>query len=289
MTPDPDSDQTYQFGITDECGKLNINSASAQQILSLPTNMQQDTADAIHDWCNSASAASSDGAETSYYASLAEPYNCKNAPYETVEELLLVSSSAGDKMTPQLLWGVDLNRNGILESAEQKQAGYQGAFSGAGSGIDSRGIYNYLTCYTSQPAANGRGTTVGPVNINTASDVVLMALGMSQSDAQSIVSQREGNDYTTTTWANSILQGYGNTLGTLTGQSTQYSADIVAVSGDGRAFRRMRIVIDATSLPAKIVYRKDLTSFGWPLPQSIRKQIMSGQTVLAGSITTNTD
>jgi hypothetical protein len=122
------------------------------------------------------------------------------------------------------------------------------------------------------------------VNINTASDVVLTALGMSSSDAQSLVSERQGQDYTNTTWAASILQPYGNTLGTLTGQSYQYSADIVAVSGDGRAFRRVRIVIDATTLPAKVVYRKDMTAYGWPFPAAIRKQLMSGQTVEVGSV-----
>jgi type II secretory pathway component PulK len=283
-TPDPDSDQQYMFGITDESGKLNINSANAQQLMSLPCDLQQDTADAITDWRNTAARGSADGAESDYYSSLTEPYIAKNAPYETVEELLLVSSSAGDKVTPQLLWGTDLNRNGIIEDAERQSGALTGSFTGASGTIDGRGIYNYLTCYSTQPRQGNTPASTGAVNINTASDVVLQALGMSQNDAESIISQREGNDYTNTNWARSILQPYGNTLGTLTGQSYQYSADIVAVSGDGRAFRRVRIVVDARTLPAKIVYRKDLTSFGWPFPQSVRKALMAGQTVGVGSV-----
>jgi hypothetical protein len=55
-----------------------------------------------------------------------------------------------------------------------------------------------------------------------------------------------------------------------------YSADIVAVSGDGRAFKREKIVVNVTASPAKIVYRKDLTSLGWPLTPDIRQDLRSG-------------
>ena len=64
-------------------------------------------------WRSPASAASADGASDSYYLSLPQPYNCKNSPFETVEELLLVEG-----VTPQLLYGDDTNRNGILDPNE---------------------------------------------------------------------------------------------------------------------------------------------------------------------------
>jgi hypothetical protein len=71
----------------------------------------------------------------------------------------------------------------------------------------------------------------------------------------------------------------------VTDRSYQYSADIVAVSGDGRSFKRVRIVIDgsglapnaATATPAQIIYRKDLTSLGWPLDPAIRAAMRQGQ------------
>jgi hypothetical protein len=36
-------------------------------------------------------------------------------------------------------------------------------------------------------------------------------------------------------------------------------------------------VVDCTTAPAKILYRKDLTSLGWPLPVEIQKIMRSGQ------------
>ena len=35
-------------------------------------------------------------------------------------------------------------------------------------------------------------------------------------------------------------------------------------------------VVDARQTPAKIVYRKDMTEFGWPLDPAIRDQLRSG-------------
>ena len=63
--------------------------------------------------------------------------------------------------------------------------------------------------------------------------------------------------------------GLGNLITTT---SSQYSADILAASIDGRAFRRVRIVVDisSTNAPPRIIYRRDLTDRGWPLdPQTL--------------------
>jgi hypothetical protein len=126
------------------------------------------------------------------------------------------------------------------------------------------------------------------INPFTASPLVLEAIGFSQAAAQSIVEAREtaasssgqtgGAGYS---WATQAAGGgAGGATAYLTGVSYRYSADIVAVSADGRAFKRVRIVIDASRFnplgttlgtatpPAVIVYRKDLTAYGWPLPIS---------------------
>jgi len=74
--------------------------------------------------------------------------------------------------------------------------------------------------------------------------------------------------------------------GRITTKSYQYSADIIAVSSDGRAFKRVRIIVDSRETPARIVYRKDLTSNGWPLPQDVLDQLRSGnglQTTLSST------
>jgi hypothetical protein len=39
----------------------------------------------------------------------------------------------------------------------------------------------------------------------------------------------------------------------------------------------VRIVVDARQSPSKIVYRKDLTYLGWPLPAQIRTALKAGQ------------
>jgi type II secretory pathway component PulK len=279
LQPDPDSDSTYQFGIVDEGSKMDINFAGLYQLEALSTsvapNFTPEMAASIVAWrggAGSASAVASGGADTSYYQSLPEPYDLKGPPgFETVEELLLVQD-----ITPRIMWGYDMNRNGVLEDAERNAGGVSN-YTGAGSGADNRGIYNYLTCY------NG---TQG-ININTASDTVMMAvLGLTQAQAEEIVTERAGQDNTTSTWVTSIIGQATYTqlknLKLIVGSSQKYSADIVAVSGDGRSFKRVRIVVDDSVTPAKIIYRKDLTSYGWPLTDDIRQQLRAGQRLQAG-------
>jgi hypothetical protein len=140
--------------------------------------------------------------------------------------------------------------------------------------------------------ANAPGAKLyGQVNLNTASKEVLLAMGadanIQQADVDTIISAQESNANSGTTsvaWAYTSLpaaQAYAITP-FITGQSFQYSADIVAVGKDGRSFKRARIVVDASTTPSTIVYRKDLTSLGWPLPTEIRKAMRSGQTPPTG-------
>ena len=69
------------------------------------------------------------------------------------------------------------------------------------------------------------------------------------------------------------------------GQSYQFSADIVAASADGRAFRRARVVVDALDeTNPKVVYRVDQTERGWPLDPAILTSLRAGERVTAGSL-----
>jgi len=58
--------------------------------------------------------------------------------------------------------------------------------------------------------------------------------------------------------------------------STQRSADIVAVSGDGRAFERYRMVYDGSGESPRLVLWQRLTHLGWPLDASILTSLRSG-------------
>ena len=69
--------------------------------------------------------------------------------------------------------------------------------------------------------------------------------------------------------------GLGNSI---TGRGANYSADIVAVSGNGRAFKRVRIVVDTSGENGpQVVYRRDLSEQGWPMDPQILHSLRTGQ------------
>ena len=306
LHPDPTQDQTYAFGIVDESSKLNLNSATAAQLIMLP-NMTQDLADSIPAWIASSTSTAtppSDAATTDYYESLKEPYQSKTAAntalgattpaqYETVEELLLIGtqSSATPTCSPQLLYGYDLNHDGVIDTGEMNAS--NGAAITNGTTTDSRGFFNYVTVYstsapiepvgTAPPAPRPGTHVVGLINVNTAPIQVLQTLpGLTLQDATTLANaQSSQSTVGSTSWvASTLTQQKANAIAPyITGTSYQYSADIVAVSGDGRAFKRVRIVVDARAQPASIIYRKDLTSLGWPLPPDVLTSMRTGKGV----------
>jgi type II secretory pathway component PulK len=294
-----DGDTTqYDYGIVDEGGKLYLNAATTtleNELLAFNfPDMTQDVAASIANW-QTTGTPDPNGSDTSYYSGLQEPYNAKHSPFETVDELMLVAG-----MTPQLLYGYDRNRDGVIDQAESNAGN---TVSGT-DGLEARGIFPYMTVWNTQPAVpsaqNRNPKPTHLVNVNTASEQVLMALGVQQSDADSIVSYRSSQDATALTnlsWvataapaaAAALTNARNPALAKVTTTSYQYSADIVAVSGDGRAFKRVRIVVDlltsagATGSAARIAYRKDLTSLGWPLLPEIRTQLRAGQPINVGT------
>ena len=116
-----------RFGMMDEGGRLNINALFAldssgmvlhDALMKLP-NMTDEVAWSIVDWIDPNDEPSAGGAENEYYTARTPTYLCKNAPLDTVEELLLVKG-----VTPSLLFGTDRNRNGKLDQGEDDGMGY---------------------------------------------------------------------------------------------------------------------------------------------------------------------
>ncbi len=170
LRANPNSDQNYDFGITDESAKLNLNTVSATRLQNLP-NMTQEIADAIQDWRSPAGSATSNGAESSYYQSVVPPleaYSAKNAPYETVEELMLVRD-----ITTQLLHGADLNQDGVISPAEQQAGGGLGTTFG-NYNFSTRGWFNDFTIYSSEPNTSNTGSK--RVYVNSANSTALQKL-----------------------------------------------------------------------------------------------------------------
>lgn len=126
-------------------------------------------------------------------------------------------------------------------------------------------------------------TLRGLLNVNTASEAALACLpGLEEADVKALINARptddEGDAADSIAWvAEALEQEKAVAIGShITAVTSQFSADIVSVSADGRAFRRCRIVVDARSSPPRIIHRRDLTSLGWPLDRQILTQLRAG-------------
>jgi type II secretory pathway component PulK len=374
LRPTSDDNRAYSYGITDEAAKVNLNTATLDMLSKLP-GMTPEFAASIVDWRDADSNVTPGGAESEYYLMLPDPYECKNSPLETVEELFLIRGASKD-----ILYGGDTSRNGILDPGEETSFITSSTSSGIGNSLD-RGLFNDVTVYSGPPAANTANATTGsqpqPVNVNTAQgsalttllqgsvaparlpvvigrirrerpflsvfdfyyrsgltfdefqpiasrvtttsaappkglinvntaprEVLLCLPKLDDSDVSSLLAQRpatstggllgSGSTFTTTTTGGStsmagtsgtdiswVVQALSREKaiaigGYVTGRSYQFSADIVSVAPNGRAFKRCRVVIDARSSPPKVIYRQNLTHLGWPLSPDIVTRLRSG-------------
>jgi hypothetical protein len=103
--------------------------------------MTAELAASIIDWRDTDSDVTAGGAEDEYYLLQPTPYHCKNGPFETVDEILLVKGASED-----LLYGEDTNLNGLLDPQEN-----DGDVSEPPDNADGRldrGFYDYVTVYS---------------------------------------------------------------------------------------------------------------------------------------------
>ncbi|MCL2639794.1 MAG: type II secretion system protein GspK [Phycisphaerales bacterium] len=154
IRPDPDDETEFSFGLADEAAKLDLNHATTAQLQMLP-NMTTQNADCIFDWRNTDSTQSPEGAKDSTYLAADDgrpPYRCKSAPFETVEELLLVYS-----VTPELLWGEDLTRSGHVDQADTSILAITPG--GGGTTTSNRGIFPFVTVYGTKASTAPQSNT----------------------------------------------------------------------------------------------------------------------------------
>jgi hypothetical protein len=127
------------------------------------------------------------GAESDTYMQLPQPYFCKNAPFETVEELKLVY-----EMDNPTLYGEDANLNGALDPNEND--GDVLPPSDNQDGLLNPGLLEYCTVYTREPTTTTNGftrlnlSTLGPNNQGSLVNALTNG-GLSASRAQSIASK----------------------------------------------------------------------------------------------------
>ncbi len=174
LPPGDDGTVGVRYGLEDESVRLNLNmvlladqiqeGASRDLLMALP-GMTEEIADAILDWMDEDDEAREFGAEFDYYSSLEpSPYAPRNGPLQTVEELLLVAG-----VTPDLLFGIDANRNGMVDGHEMSNLigggtstnapvdpAMMAGLAGSSSGAD-RGWASYLTIYSAERNTNSLG------------------------------------------------------------------------------------------------------------------------------------
>jgi len=128
------------------------------------------------------------------------------------------------------------------------------------------------------------GTTVkGLVNVNTASAAVLACIpGIGPDNAQNLVSYRLSNPAALTSfaWLQSVLSAalIRRAGPYITDQSYQFSADIAAVGRNGRGYCREKVVFDTSKGIPRIIYRQDMSSYGWALGTQIRQALKTART-----------
>lgn len=168
MRPSLEDNRNYDYGLVDEAGKVNLNSASLEMLLKLPS-MTAELANSIIDWRDSNQEISSGGAESEYYLLLPEPYYCKDSLLESVEEILLIKG--GDLAC---LYGEDINRNGILDTNENDGEASPPADNSNGN-LDA-GFFNYVTIHSTEQNVDADGNARINVKDNANQNALLELL-----------------------------------------------------------------------------------------------------------------
>jgi len=97
---------SVKYTISDEAARLNINTATRQEVVDLLRSTGVDIAtrdviaDSILDWRDTNHEFHMNGAEDDYYGSLPHPYGAKDGEFDTTGELLLVKG-----VSPEIFYG----------------------------------------------------------------------------------------------------------------------------------------------------------------------------------------
>jgi type II secretory pathway component PulK len=218
---------TVNAVVGDESARLNVNTATREMLLRLP-GMTEEAADSILDWRDADDEPRPEGAESDYYLSLPSPYEAANGPFETGDELRLVRGidkkmfeGDGTEEFPGLRNLVtvrsgeqNVDRQGRRRlnintaSAEQLaerladvlsgqeiaaivRRRQQGPFTSLASTLTIEGVsWRKMARALDRICVDNRSFVEGAVNLNTAVETVLEAMGLPPEIAQAIVERR---------------------------------------------------------------------------------------------------
>ncbi len=198
----PDILQGYyssvRYGLENESAKLNLNTLVAEdsdekddgareRLMELP-GMTESIADAILDWLDKDDLPREFGAEQSYYLSLDSAYEPRNGPITALDELLLVRG-----VTSELLYGLDANRNFVVDANELAR----GALTIVDNfnGQMNRGWSAYLTLYSMERMESPDGER--KINLNSRNLQQLyssLTTALGESAAKFIIAYRQYQD-----------------------------------------------------------------------------------------------
>jgi hypothetical protein len=152
------------YGLENESAKLNVNTllapgaddAAANRLMALP-GMTAPVADAILDWLDQDATPRTNGAEQEVYGQLSPPYAPRNGPIANLDELLLIRG-----VTPELLYGVDQNRNFAVDASETPRGALEQL--NVTDGSLNRGWFAYLTVSSVETFKPAAGKTAVDLN-----------------------------------------------------------------------------------------------------------------------------
>ena len=273
-----------RYGFEDESTRLNLSTimtlenalpGSGKTLLMALPDMTEEVADAILDWLDPDDDARELGAEVAYYSGLNPPYSPKNGPLDTIEELLLVRG-----VTPQLLLGMDTNRNGMIDPHEKSAEGGAGQSTAAGAG--ERGWSSYMTLFSLEANLNAMGEKRVFLNGDdlTQLNTDLNDAGLAPEWVTFIIGYRQSGAYSGTSAAQSGVTGEldltkkGNT-------KINQLLDLIGI--------KIQVTFVGESNPTIIdsPFSKDIGAMGLYLPMMMDKLTINEATTIPGRININ--
>ncbi|MEM9657243.1 MAG: hypothetical protein AAF961_02675, partial [Planctomycetota bacterium] len=192
-----------RFGVEDEAAKLNLNallagsdessddSSSGSSLgspadrLSFLPGMTPEIADAILDWLDEDDTPRMFGAESETYQALDPPYWPRNGPIHDLDELLLVRG-----VTPELLYGLDQNRN-MQVDADELPRGVLAEMDVTGGAL-SRGWSAFLTTHSVERFQTSQGARPTNLNLGNMQDLYnALSQSLGEEQAKFIVLYRQ--------------------------------------------------------------------------------------------------
>lgn len=174
---------SYEVWIDNESGKININKADNQllELLFQQFDLTDDEVDvivaSILDWRDDDHLKRLNGAEDDYYTSLADPYNCRDGYFESVEELAYVRGVTSEMITPEFKALVTVFVPPLPYSEEELNKKTREAY------LLREKMKNYKTY------------DYNYVNINAAHrELLLLVPGMTPEDADAVLAYRREKD-----------------------------------------------------------------------------------------------